>query len=119
MQHQSDHYYKQKCGVAYSDTRWNKKVTETLLMHTRSMWNERCKIIKAEKEGTSEKRQREAAFEFCKSFKFKLDMFHPKHHHLLRKKEIFFRTSTLDTIFMWQQEVYSAMNYEPQQQTKK
>ena len=83
------------------------------------MWNERCRIIKAEKEGTLEKRQREAAYEFCKLFKFKLAMFHPKHHHLLRKIEHFFQTSTLDTIFMWQQEVYSAMTYEPPQQKNK
>lgn len=119
MQIQSNHYLNQRVGVEHSESRWNKRITEALLLHFRTMWNERCRILQAEKAGTFENRQREAAYEFCKSFKFKLNMFHQKHHHLLRKQEFFFRTSTLDTIFMWHQEVYSALQYKVPQQSKK
>ena len=83
------------------------------------MWNDRCTIIKVENSVTGKQRQRDTAYELCRSYQFKLDIFHPKHHHLFRKREHFFKTSTMDTIYMWQNEVYSAMKHEHPTTTKK
>ena len=109
---QSQYYQQQHFGVEFNEERWNKKVTESLLMHHREMWNEHCTIIKAENSATSDQRQRDAAYELCKSFRYKLNLFHPNHHHIFQKREHFFRSSKMDTIYMRQNEVYSAIKYE-------
>ena len=88
-------------------------------MHYREMWNECCIIINAENSATSDKRQRDAAYELCISFRYKLNLFRPNHHHLFRKREHFFRSSTMDTIYMWQNEVYSAIKYKQPKTNKK
>ena len=43
---QSQYYQQGQFGVEFNENRWNKKITESLIMHYRDMWNERCTIIK-------------------------------------------------------------------------
>ena len=105
--------YAENVEKATPGEEWIKKVTESILLMRHDLWINRCKIIKCDNEATSEKRQREAAWEMCNTYRHKLTNIHPKHHVHFRKQRRFFETSTIETLQQWQKQIISALNYKP------
>ena len=101
--HRWRYYQHKECKITHKEynedhIRWISKIIEAVVTYGRDKWNERCKIVKAGNTATHEHRQRQAALELCKTYRFNLSTIHPKHHCLFRKTKHYFKRATIENI---------------------
>lgn len=92
-------------------SQWTATLIKHLLIMGKTLWGERCRIVKAENNESHKARQRRAAFELCNTYRFNLLNFHPDHHCIFRKQKHFFQTSPIDSILQWQRQANIALNF--------
>jgi len=81
--------------------KWARMLIKTILEFNRTMWKNRCNIIKEENKATYDQRQR---MDITRLFQYLKD--HPdevpyQSAHFMDKHESFFERSSLDVLLMW------------------
>ena len=102
-------YVVHRLPCQYNITRWKKCVTEQLLRHAITMWNERCTIVQALRDSTHEKRMRDKAFDYCKSLKKEKWRLPHDCRHLLSRDEYYFQNTTSLNVQEWNRNIAVAL----------
>ena len=95
-------YYKEiKRKDIHAVDKWARMLIKTVLEFNRTMWKNRCNIIKEENKATYNQRQR---MDITRLFQYLKD--HPNEvpqqsAHFMEKHESFFERSNLDVLLMW------------------
>lgn len=69
------------------------------------MWQERCKIVAAEKEASYEERQRKQLWTFCRYLQHNPDLIPQHQRRLIQKNETYFQRQTFNNVLMWKRKL--------------
>ena len=107
---QEKYYREQKMAHEFNKQRWCNKLTSLLADFQRTLWNNRCNIVKLENEVTLEKRKRQQLFELHNHINRNPWKLRTSDRHLLRHNEKFFRKASIQQVDIWEQQVFVALN---------
>ena len=105
---QEKYIVNEKLGKKFNIVRWNKKLTEILLLHCVQCYKERCTIIAAESQSAYDQHTREKAIELhhdIRKNKWKLPS---DSTHLLDHSKYFFEHDNINNITEWVKNITTA-----------
>ena len=79
---------------------------------TINVWNERCQILQAQKNGTADARARLKAHEYCTQLRKEAWKLHSNDRHLLRRTKQYFFTTSIVQLQHWEKRVRNALTRE-------
>ena len=95
-------YYKEiKRKDIHAVDKWARMLIKTVLEFNRTMWKNRCNIIKEENKASYDQRQRMDITRLFQYLKDHPDEFPQQSAHFMEKHDSFFERSNLDVLLMW------------------
>ena len=107
---QENDYMIRRLPRQYNITRWKKTLTEQILRHATTMWNERCTIVQTINNSTYEVRMRRKAIEYCKQIRGEKWKLPHDSRHLLERDEYYFQNTNLLNIHEWNMNIATALS---------
>lgn len=98
--------------------KWARAFTKSILEFNRSLWLERCRILKMENKLTYEKCQRQQDWQLCLHLRKHKDLIQYKDQHHLWKQESFFRKAHMEAISQWREKVCLSLDPTPVKHTR-
>ena len=100
----------EKLGKKFNIVRWNKKLTEILLLHCVQCYKERCTIIAAESQSAYDQHTREKAIELHNDVRKNTWKLPSDSTHLLERSKYFFEHGNTNNITEWVKNITTATN---------
>ena len=101
--------YKYYLEIVYRDIhavdKWCRMLISNILEFSRIQWNERCKIVAAEKEFSYDGRTRKQLIKLCTYLQQNPDLIPTHKQHLIQKETTYFQHQHLDNILMWKRHI--------------
>ena len=98
----------EKLGEKFNIVRWNKKLTEILLLHCVTCYKERCTIIAAESQSAYEKHTRKKAIELHNDIQKNTWKLPSDSTNLLNRSKCFFEHGNINNINEWFKNITTA-----------
>ena len=97
----------------YALDKWVRAFTTAILEFNRTLWLERCRILKIENRLTFKKRQRHQDWQLCLHLRKHKDLIQYRDQHFLYKPGSFFRSAHMDSLTQWREKVCLSLDPVP------
>ena len=111
---QQEDYDGQRISDKFSSTKWSKSVVSALFKYNHMLWKNRCEIVHIENKETLEKRKRQQLKNVRDRLVKKPWKLRNRDRHLLERNDEFFSKDSIQSLEIWEQLVFVALEQQGQ-----